>query len=88
MELLVLFFASKLKALMVDPNRWNVEESSNVEEKGKKLWSDLQVTVKDSHALTVEENLDKEKISGELEKKTLMEEIFWRKKSRFFCIKK
>lgn len=65
MELLVLFFASKLKALMVDLNRWNVEESSNVEEKGKKLWSDLQVTVKDSHALTVEENLDKEKISEE-----------------------
>ena len=82
------FLASKLKALKVDLKRWNVEEFGNVEEKGKKLWSDLQVTIKDSHALTVEEILDKERISEELEKMILLEEIFWRKKSRVFCIKK
>ena len=35
--------ANKLKALKVDLKRWNVEEFGNVEEKGKKLWSDPRV---------------------------------------------
>ena len=80
--------AKKLKALKVDLKRWNVEEFGNVEEKGKKLWSDLRglETVEESRILTVEEKLDKERIRGELEKMTL-EEISWRQKSRVFCIK-
>ena len=80
--------ANKLKALKVDLKRWNVEEFGNVEEKGKKLWSDLRglETVEESRILTVEEKLDKERIRGELEKMTL-EEISWRQKSRVFCIK-
>ena len=65
-----------------------MEEFGNVEEKGKKLWSDLRglETVEESRILTVEEKLDKERIRGELEKMTL-EEISWRQKSRVFCIK-
>ena len=61
--------ANKLKALKVDLKRWNVEEFGNVEEKGKKLWSDLRglETVEESCILTVEEKLDKERIRGELE---------------------
>ena len=80
--------ANKLKALKVDLKRWNVEEFGNVEEKGKKLWSDLRglETVEESRILMVEEKLDKERIRGELEKMTL-EEISWRQKSRVICIK-
>ena len=80
--------ANKLKALKVDLKRWNVEEFGNVEEKGKKLWSDLRglETVEESRILMIEEKLDKERIRGELEKMTL-EEISWRQKSRVFCIK-
>ena len=81
--------AIKLKALKVDLKRWNVEEFGNVEEKGKKLWSDLKglKTVEESYVLTVEKKLDKERIREELEKMTLFEEISWRQKSRVFCIK-
>ena len=61
--------ASKLKALKVDLKRWNVEEFGNVEEKGKKLWSDLRVfeNVEESRVLMVEvdEKLDKERINQE-----------------------
>jgi len=54
-----------LKALNVDPKKWNVEEFGNVEENEKKLWSDLGVleTVEESHVLTIEEKLNKERIS-------------------------
>ena len=64
--------ANKLKALKVDFKRWNVEEFGNIEEKGKKLWSDLWglETVEESHVLTVEEKRNKERISRELEKIT------------------
>ena len=53
------------------------------------MWSDLRglETVEESRVLTVEEKLDKERIRGELEKMTLMEEICWRQKLRVFCIK-
>ena len=42
-----------------------MEEFGNVEEKGKKLWSDLGVleTVEESRVPTVEEKLNKERIS-------------------------
>ena len=57
--------ASKLKALKVDLKKRNVEEFGNVEEKGKKLWSDLQVleTVEESRVLMIKEKLNKERIS-------------------------
>ena len=60
-----------------------MEDFGNIEVKGKKSWSDLQVleTVEEIRVLAVEEKLDKERISGELE------EICWRQKSRVFCIK-
>lgn len=52
-----------------------MEEFGNVEENGKKLWSDLGVLeiVEESHVLMVEEKLNKERISQELEKMMLLE---------------
>ena len=81
--------ANKLKALKVNLKRWNVEEFGNVEEKGKKLWSDLRVleTIEDSRILIVEEKLDKERITRKLHKMTQLEEICWRQKTRVFCTK-
>ena len=66
-----------------------MEEFGNVEEKGKKLWSDCWglETVEESHVLTVEEKRNKERISRELEKIMQLEEICWRQKSRVVCIK-
>ena len=57
--------ASKLKALKVNLKKWNVEEFGNVEEKGKKMGSDLGLleTVEESRVLMIEEKLNKERIS-------------------------
>ena len=54
-----------MKALKVDLKKWNVEEFGSVEENEKKLWSDLGVleTIEESHVLTIEEKLNKQRIS-------------------------
>ena len=60
--------------------KWNVEVFGNVEDRVRKLWkelSDLEM-IKDSRALLEEERLELERVRGELEKVTLMEEICWR----------
>ena len=53
------------------------------------MWSDLRglETIEESHVPTVEKKLDKERIRGELEKMTLLEEISWRQKSGVLCLK-
>ena len=57
-----------------------MEVFGNVEDWVRKLWkelSDLEM-IEDSRALLEEERLDLERVRGELEKVTLMEEICWR----------
>ena len=72
-----------------DLKKWNVEVFGNVEDRVRKLWqelSDLEM-IEDSRALLEEEMLELERVRGELEKVTLMEEICWRQKSRVLCIR-
>ena len=60
-----------------DLKKWNVEVFGNVEDRVRKLWqelSDLEM-IEDSRALLEEEMLELERVRGELEKVTLMEEI-------------
>ena len=53
------------------------------------MWKDLSEleTIKESRGLTAEDNLDLERIQGELEKASLLVEICWRQKSRVLCIR-
>ena len=44
-------------------------------------------TIEESRDLMEKEKLDLERIQGELEKASLLEEICWRKKSRVLCIR-
>ena len=69
--------------------RWNVEVLGNVEDRVKKLWKDMSVleNIGDSWGLSAEEKLELGRIHDELEKATLMEEIYWRRKSRVLCIR-
>ena len=41
----------------------------------------------ESRVLLKEERLELERVQGELEKATLMEEIYWRQKSTVLCIR-
>ena len=80
---------NKLKLLKNDLKKRNVEVFGNVEDQVRKLWkelSDLEM-IEDSRALLQEERLELERVRGELEKVTLMEEICWRQKSRVLCIR-
>ena len=53
------------------------------------MWKDLsKFETKESRNLMEEEKLDLERIQGELEKASLLEEICWRQKSRVLCIRK
>ena len=79
--------ANKLKLLKNDLKKWNVEVFGNAEDRMRKLWqelSDLEM-IEDSRALLEEERL--ELVRGELEKVTLMEEIYWRHKSKVLYIR-
>ena len=51
-----------------------------VEDRVRNLWKDLSVLelMEDSRVLLEEERLELERVQGELEKATLMEEICWR----------
>ena len=74
------WIASKLKALKIDLKKRNEEEFGNVEDKMHKLWKDLEelYLMEDSRPLTVDENLEKERLRIKLEKAILMFEIYWR----------
>ena len=80
--------ANKLKLLKNDLKKWNVEMFENVEEQGKQLWKDLSKfeNIEEIRGLT-EEKQDLERIWGELEKASLLEEICWRQKSRVLCVR-
>ena len=81
--------ANKLKMLKSDLKRWNVEEFSNIGLRVQNLWKDFNVleVVEDDRVLTTEESREKDRIRGELEKTTLLEEIYWRQKSRALFLK-
>ena len=81
---------NKLKLLKNDLKKWNVEVFGNVEEQGKQLWKDLSEfeTIEEIRGLTEEEKKDLERIRGELEKASLLEEICWRQKTRVLCVRK
>nr|XP_023928567.1 uncharacterized protein LOC112039889 [Quercus suber] len=55
----------------------------------ERLWKDLSEleTIKESRGLTAEDKLNLERIQGELEEASLLEEICWRQKSRVLCIR-
>ena len=71
--------ANKLKMLKLDLKRWNVEEFNNIGLRVQNLWefNALEV-IEDDKVLSTKENRDKDRICGELEKTTLLEEICWR----------
>ena len=57
-----------------------ISSSLIVEDRVRNLWRDLSVLelTEDSQVLLEEERLELERVQGELEKATLMEEICWR----------
>ena len=71
--------ANKLKLLKLDLKRWNVEEFGNIGLRVQNLceFNVLEV-IEDDRVLSTKENRDKDRIRGELEKTTLLEEICWR----------
>ncbi|XP_065628619.1 uncharacterized protein LOC136067152 [Quercus suber] len=81
--------ANKLKMLKLDLKRWNVEEFGNIGLRVQNLWKDLNVleVIEEDRVLSAEESLEKDRIHGELEKSTLLEEICWRQKSRALFLK-
>ena len=66
-----------------------MEVFGHVEARVKKLWKDLSVleNMEESRGLSVEERVEMGRISDELEKATLLEEICWRQKSRVHCVR-
>ena len=69
--------ANKLKMLKLDLKRWNVEEFGNIGLRVQNLWKDFNEleVIEDDRVLTTEESREKDRIRGELEKATLLEEI-------------
>ena len=70
--------ANKLKMLKLDLKRWNVEEFGNVGLRVQNLWKDFNVleVIEGDRVLTAKDSMEKERICGELEKTTLLEEIY------------
>ena len=69
--------ANKLKMLKLDLKRWNVEEFGNIGLRVQNLWKDFNEleVIEDDRVPSVEESREKDRIRGELEKATLLEEI-------------
>ena len=67
-----------MKALKLDLKKWNAEEFGKVEDKMNKLWKNLEVLdlLEDSRPLSNNETLEKEQLHIDLEKVTLMVEIY------------
>ena len=72
--------ANKLKMLKLDLERWNVEEFGNIGLRVQNVWKEFNAleVIKYDRVLSAEESRDKDRIHGELEKTTLLEEICWR----------
>ena len=70
--------ANKLKMLKLDLKRWNVEEFGNIGLRVQNLWKDFNEleVIEDDRVPSVEESREKDRIRGELEKATLLEEIY------------
>ena len=64
--------------------KWNEEDFGHVEEKNNRLWMSLNDldSLEETRPLSNVENLEKEHLTSELEKTTLLEEICWRQKSQ------
>ena len=64
--------------------KWNEEDFGHVEEKNNSLWMSLNDldSLEETHPLSNVEKLEKEHLTSELEKTTLLEEICWRQKSQ------
>ena len=75
--------------LKLDLKRWNVEEFGNIGLRVQNIWKDFNAleVIKYDRVLSAEESRDKDRIRGELEKTTLLEEICWRQKSRALFLK-
>jgi len=69
--------ANKLKMMKLDLKRWNVEEFGDIGLRVQNLWKDFNEleVIEDDYVLTVEESRENDRIHGELEKTTLLEEI-------------
>ena len=63
--------------LKLDLKRWNVEEFGNIGLRVQNLWKDFNEleVIEDDRVPSVEESREKDRIRGELEKATLLEEI-------------
>ena len=72
--------ANKLKMLKLDLKRWNAEEFGNIGLRVQNLWKDFNEleVIEDDRVPSVEESREKDRICGELETATLLEEICWR----------
>ncbi len=81
---------SKLKALKMDLKPWNDQEFGNIYFKQQRLLQSLHEleTYAEVRSLTEVENLEKANLIAALEKNTLLDEIFWRQKSRQYCLRK
>ena len=66
-----------------------MEEFSNISLRVQNLWKDFNVleVIEEVCVLTAEERRENDRIHGELEKSTLLEEIYWRQKSRALFLK-
>lgn len=64
--------------------KWNEEDFGHVEEKNNRLWMSLNDldSLEETRPLSNVEKLEKEHLTSELEKTTLLEEICWRQKSQ------
>ena len=64
--------------------KWNEEDFGHVEEKNNRLWVSLNDldSLEETRPLSNVEKLEKEHLTSELEKTTLLEEICWRQKSQ------
>ena len=64
--------------LKLDLKRWNVEEFGNIGLRVQNLWKDFNEleVIEDDRVPSVEESREKDRIRGELEKATLLEEIY------------
>ena len=64
--------------------KWNEADFGHAEEKNNRLWMSLNDldSLEETCPLSTVEKLEKEQLTSELEKTTLLEEICWRQKSQ------
>ena len=65
-----------------------MEVFGHVEDRVRKLWKDLSdLEMIEESRILLEERLQLERVRGDLDKVILMEEIYWRQKSRVLCVR-